>query len=113
MTTTPVPTFDVPKELRLNIQGLYMDAVHRKYPDVTVEEMTEVVSDNLDEILMRYDEYDACAYLEPNDHRYFRRQINWAEWCKHIFTGTPISFITIKQYQTFTADIADRLKSEK
>ena len=113
MTTTPVPTFVIPEDLRLSLQQSYMNSVRDAFPDITVEEMTEVVTDNLDEIHMDYEEWDSCAYLEAKDHRYFEREINWAEWCKHIFTGTPISFISIEQYRTFGADIADRLKLKK
>ena len=110
MTSTSVPTFVVPEDLRLSIQKSYMNNLREAFPDITVEEMTEFVTNNLDEVIDNYDEWDACADLEPKDHRYFEREINWAEWLKHIFTGTPISFITRKQYQTFGADIADRVR---
>ena len=110
MTSTSVSTFVVPVDLRLSFQESYMNKAREVFPDITVEEMTEVVSNNLDELIDNYDEWDACADLEPEDHRYFKREINWAEWFKHIFTGTPISFITRKQYQIFAADIADRLR---
>ena len=110
MTKTAVPTFLVPMELRLSIQRTYMDKVHEQFPETTVEDMTEVVTNNLDEIHIRYDELDACAYLEADDHRYFEREINWAEWCKHIFTGKPITFVTKDQYRTFGQDVFDRLK---
>ena len=109
MTTSTIPSFNIPTNLRQSLQGYYMDKIHAQYPETTVEEMTEVVTNNLDEIHMRYDEYDACAYLEAEDHRYFEREINWAEWCKHIFTGVPITFTTEEQRLTFLDDCRDRL----
>ena len=101
-------TFVLPKDLRSSIKDLYMDRVLAHYSDVTIKEITELLTNNLDEIIMRYDEFEACADLEPDDHRYFEREINWAEWCKHVFTGIPIAFSTTDQLQTFGNDILER-----
>ena len=103
-----MPTFALPKELRSSIQDVYMDTILAHYSDVTIKEITELLTNNLDEINMRYDEFEACADLEPDDHRYFEREINWAEWCKHVFTGIPITFSTAEQLQAFGNDILQR-----
>lgn len=101
-------TLELPVDLRLSIQGLYMERIHTAFPDATIEEMAEVMTDMYDDTGDNYDQWQACADLEPDDHRYFQRDLNWAEWCKHIFTGIPITFSSIKDKQTFATHILEK-----
>ena len=101
-------TLELPVDLRLSIQGLYMERIHTAFPDATIEEMAEVMTDMYDDTDDNYDQWQACADLEPDDHRYFQRELNWAEWCKHIFTGIPITFSSIKDKQTFATHILEK-----
>lgn len=101
-------TLELPMDLRLSIQGLYMERIHTAFPDATIEEMAEVMTDIYDDTDDKYDQLQACADLEPDDHRYFQRELNWAEWCKYIFTGIPITFLSIKAKQAFATDILEK-----
>ena len=101
-------TLDLPTDLRLSIQKLYMERVHAAFPDATIKEMAEVMTDHYDNTADNYDQWQACADLEPDHHRSFQRELNWAEWCKHIFTGIPITFLSLKDEQDFGTDILEK-----
>lgn len=100
-------TLELPVDLRLSIRELYIERIHTAFPDVTIEEMCEAMTNLLNERDVDYDQWQACADLEPADHRYFQRRINWAEWGKHVFTGIPITFLSLKAKQTFATDILE------
>ena len=101
-------TFELPVDLRLSIQKLYIERIHAAFPDATIEEMAKAMTESRDEIDVEYDQCQACVDLEPEDHRYFRRELNWAEWCEYIFTGIPITFWSLKDRQDFGTDILEK-----